>query len=150
MGVDLYDMFAAMVADRHWDEMMNEEKKHDFKKRLEVRYDDAAKAERYKVIREKHQLINNCLAEMDSELLILFKTNDYLRAIDKRLGNPTNTFNIINEVSWKVYKKELCRDMTYKRYMWEILKFYMMKFWIFLAQVSGRCRSLLGIKQDEE
>ena len=54
MGVDLYDMFAAMVADRDWEAMMNEKKKHDLKERLEVRYDDEAKAERYKTIREKH------------------------------------------------------------------------------------------------
>lgn len=87
---------------------------------------------------------------MDSELLILFKTNDYLRAIDKRLGNPTNTFNIINEVSWKVYRKELCRDMSHRRYMWEISKFYLMKFWMFLAYFNGRCKSMLGIKLDSE
>ena len=54
MGVDLYDMFAAMVADRDWEAMMNEKKKHNLKERLEVRYDDEAKAERYKTIREKH------------------------------------------------------------------------------------------------
>ncbi len=47
MGVDLYDIFAAMVADRRWDDLMNEDKKHNLKKRLGVEYDDAAKKERY-------------------------------------------------------------------------------------------------------
>ena len=28
MGVDLYDMFAAMVADRRYDDLMDKDKKH--------------------------------------------------------------------------------------------------------------------------
>lgn len=83
-------------------------------------------------------------------MLILFKTNDYCRAIDKRLGNPTNTFNIINDMSWKVYKRELCKKMTYRRYMWEILRFYMLKFGIFLTYLNVRLRSLLGFKVESE
>ncbi len=29
------------------------------------------------------------------ELLLVLKTNNYLRAIDNRLGNPNNSFNTI-------------------------------------------------------
>lgn len=32
---------------------------------------------------------------MKKELLLVLKTNNYLRAIDKRLGNPNNSFNTI-------------------------------------------------------
>lgn len=41
------------------------------------------------------------------ELLLVMKTNNYLRTIDKRLGNPNNTFNIVNEVTWDVFKSEI-------------------------------------------
>jgi len=44
---------------------------------------------------------------MKRELLLVLKTNNYLKAIDKRLGNPNNTFNTINEVTWDVYKREI-------------------------------------------
>lgn len=85
---------------------------------------------------------------MDRELLILFKTNDYLRAIDKRLGNPTNTFNIINEISWKVYRNEVCKDMTYWNYMREISRYYLLKIGLFLAYVNVRFRAMLGMQVD--
>ena len=47
MGVDLYDMFAAMVADRTYEDLMDKEKKHQLKSRLSVDYTDKAKEQRY-------------------------------------------------------------------------------------------------------
>jgi hypothetical protein len=41
------------------------------------------------------------------ELLLVMKTNNYLRAIDRRLGNPNNTFSVINDVTWKVFRSEI-------------------------------------------
>jgi hypothetical protein len=37
----------------------------------------------------------------------VLKTNNYLRAIDKRLGNPHNSFQIINDVTWIIYSTEI-------------------------------------------
>ena len=54
MGVDFYDMFAAMVADRQYDDLMDKDKKHLLKQRLSVDYTDEAKEKRYQIIREKH------------------------------------------------------------------------------------------------
>jgi hypothetical protein len=50
-----------------------------------------------------HKDIVAILGEIRRELLLVLKTNNYLRAIDRRLGNPNNTFNVINEVTWSVY-----------------------------------------------
>ena len=33
-----------------------------------------------------------CLEKMDSDLLLVFKVNDYIRTIDSRLGSPANSF----------------------------------------------------------
>lgn len=85
---------------------------------------------------------------MDRELLILFKTNDYLRAIDKRLGNPTNTFNIINDISWRVYRKEICKDLTIWKYMREISRYYFLKIGLFIAYLNVRFRAAFGMKVD--
>jgi hypothetical protein len=40
------------------------------------------------------------------------KTNNYLRAIDRRLGNPNNTFSVINDVTWDVYKNEVATKLS--------------------------------------
>mmetsp|Transcript_42613 Transcript_42613/g.40892 ORF Transcript_42613/g.40892 Transcript_42613/m.40892 type:complete len:98 (-) Transcript_42613:115-408(-) len=44
---------------------------------------------------EYHKDITQILDEIKKELLLLLKTNNYLRAIDSRLGNPNNSFNTI-------------------------------------------------------
>lgn len=54
-----------------------------------------------------HRDIVEILDMIKRELLLILKTNNYLRAIDKRLGNPNNTYNTINEVTWKVFREEL-------------------------------------------
>lgn len=42
-----------------------------------------------------HKDIVNILDMIKRELLLVLKTNSYLRAIDNRLGNPNNSFNTI-------------------------------------------------------
>lgn len=50
-----------------------------------------------------HKDIVSILDMIKRELLLVMKTNNYLRAIDRRLGNPNNTFNVVNNVTWSVY-----------------------------------------------
>ena len=87
---------------------------------------------------------------MDQELIILFKTNDYLRSIDKRLGNPTNTFNVINEITWRVYRKEVCSTLSRGEYWREVARFYLIKIGLYLAYLYVKIRSTLGLQVDEE
>lgn len=54
-----------------------------------------------------HKEIVEILDMIKRELLLVLKTNNYLRAIDNRLGRPNNTYYIINDITWSVYKKEL-------------------------------------------
>ena len=54
-----------------------------------------------------HKDIVSILDMIKRELLLVMKTNNYLRAIDRRLGNPNNTFNVVNNVTWSVYRKEI-------------------------------------------
>jgi len=83
------------------------------------------------------------------ELLLILKTNNYLRAIDKRLGNPNNTYNTINEVTWSVFCKELAHEnrMDYFReYMYYVtIKMYMM-----MMLFKIKFQSLFGIKASIE
>jgi hypothetical protein len=76
------------------------------------------------------------------------KTNNYLRAIDRRLGNPNNTFNVINNISWDVYKKEICSSRWLL--MREHIRFYFVRIGLFALYFSLRVRMLLGLYVDEE
>ena len=87
---------------------------------------------------------------MKRELLLVLKTNSYLRAIDVRMGNPVNTFTQINDVTWEIFKKEMSGDLTNMEYLREMSRYYMLKFGFFLHYMSVTVRSLLGYKIDEE
>ena len=36
--------------------------------------------------------INQCLADIHPDMLVIMKVNDYLRTLNNRLGQPTDTF----------------------------------------------------------
>ena len=82
------------------------------------------------------------------ELLLVMKTNNYLRAIDRRLGNPNNTFSVINNITWQVYKKEA--RLSYWQYARESLRFMLVKCGLFAMYVSLRLRMMLGLHYDPE
>ena len=73
-----------------------------------------------------------------------------MRSIDKRLGNPTNTFNVINEITWRVYKKEVCSKLSTGDYWREVARFYILKLGLLLAYLSVRIRAAFGISVDED
>jgi hypothetical protein len=84
------------------------------------------------------------------ELLLVLKTNNYLRTIDRRLGNPNNTFAVINEVTWSVMKKDMSKNMTFWQYWHEAYRYYTLKFSLFVYYLHLRMKTALGIKCDEE
>jgi len=81
--------------------------------------------------------------------LLVLKTNNYLRAIDRRLGNPTNTFNTINEITWRVYWREVSEDMSFYSILREIFRYGFLKVGLYLMYLRVRLRSALGLSVDE-
>ena len=84
------------------------------------------------------------------ELLLVLKTNNYLRAIDRRLGNPNNTFNTINEETWTVFWNEVSYDMSYYATVREFFRYYLLKMGLFVLYLNVRARSALGLQVDAE
>lgn len=80
----------------------------------------------------------------------MLKTNNYLRAIDKRLGNPINTYNVINEVTWDVYRREIRKKVDRWTFLSEAGRYYYLKFILFFCYINIRIRSALGFKVDQE
>ena len=129
---------------------MDDSKSGSMKSRLEPNNSESEKERRYKLATEKYKDINDMMKGMDQELIILFKTNDYLGSIDKRLGNPTNTFNVINEITWRVYMNEVCSTLSTGEFWREVARYYLIKFGLLLAYLSVRIRAAFGLKVDEE
>lgn len=148
MGADFYELFTAIIVNRKFDDVMNKDNTLKTKARLGQVKTDSEKAEIKLYALQYHKDIVSILDEIKRELLLLLKTNNYLRAIDKRLGNPHNQFQAINDISWEVYSREMKESK--KVYLRELLKYYFLKFLLFLYKLKVRILHLFGIKATKE
>ena len=83
------------------------------------------------------------------ELLLVLKTNNYLRAIDKRMGNPSNTYNIINNVTWRIYQTQMAHLKSFDYYK-ELGQYFILKFLFALHFFKIKVQSAFGIKASPE
>jgi len=91
LGVKNYFMFAAMITNKDWTDIMNNQEK-DHHKRLTRKTDEETKNDlkiKFALYRDE---IVRCLQQVHPDILLVLKINDYLRSIDGRLGNPVNSF----------------------------------------------------------
>lgn len=91
LGVKNYFMFAAMVTSKDWHEIMDKNER-DEKKRLTMKLDPESKKELQIKFNLYIEDIVKCLQQVDNDLMLVLKVNDYLRNIDTKLGNPVNSF----------------------------------------------------------
>lgn len=116
-----------MIVNRKFEDIMDDKKKNQMKTRLGDRDSPEAQKELQEYALFYHQEIVEILDMIKRELLLVLKTNNYLRSIDKRLGNPTNTFNTINEITWEVYWNEVSADMSVYSLFREFFRYYFLK-----------------------
>jgi len=105
-----------MIVNRKYEDVMDEEKKYGTKSRLGEKQDAKSQEELKEYAMYYHQDIVEILDGIKRELLLILKTNNYLRAIDKRLGNPNNTYAIINNITWDVYNREIAKTTSWEYY----------------------------------
>ena len=149
LGADFYELFASMIVSRKYEDIMDESKANALKERLGEKQDEESKQAIKEYALYYHKDIVEILDLIKRELLLILKTNNYLRAIDKRLGNPNNTYNIINNITWKIYQKELAQEDRWD-YMKECWKYYSIKFVFALLYFKLRVLGLLGYKASPE
>jgi hypothetical protein len=128
--------------------VMDKTKRSQFKSRLGDKNDTKSQKELQDFAQDNHKQIVSCLGEINNELLLVLKTNNYLRAIDRRLGNPNNTFTVINDVSFQVYKREVAT--TKWQVMAESLRYYLVRIGLLFMYVGLRVRILCGLHFDPE
>ena len=153
LGADFYELFTSMIVNRKYEEVMDTKDRNKLKARLGEQKSKEAKEAIRDYALYYHKDIVEILDLIKRELLLILKTNNYLRAIDKRLGNPTNTYNIINNVTWRIY----CREVAFraeKTSTWEFLKemyfYYFLKILLGLNYARIRMLALFGVKASRE
>lgn len=107
LGADFFELFTSMIVNRKYEDVMDQEKTYQMKTRLGEKQDKKSQEELKEYALYYHKDIVEILDMIKRELLLILKTNNYLRAIDKRLGNPNNTYNIINNTTWRVFNREI-------------------------------------------
>eukprot|EP00252_Welwitschia_mirabilis_P003592 TRINITY_DN1364_c0_g1_i5.p1 TRINITY_DN1364_c0_g1~~TRINITY_DN1364_c0_g1_i5.p1 ORF type:complete len:229 (+),score=35.63 TRINITY_DN1364_c0_g1_i5:113-799(+) len=93
-GEDLYVLFAAVLTMKPWKKIVDPTIDH---LRMGVTNEDRLERQMYasKLVKE----ITELLRRLPRVLLLLLKTNDCLRAVDRALGATVNTYVIIGRIS---------------------------------------------------
>jgi len=88
LGAPHPEVFVGMVTSRPYEEVL--EKSTFDKSRFQGSgdHDDQEKIRAHIV--KYHKEITTCLEQADRQLILLFKTQDFIRALDRRLGSPAN------------------------------------------------------------
>ena len=150
LGADFYELFAAIIVNRTYDDIMKKEQLVNTKSRLgqQTKEEDRSAIKQYALY--YHKDIVHILDVIKRELLLVLKTNNYLKSIDSRLGNPNNSFNVINDVTWKVFKKDLRSQVTSKVYWREAFRYYWLHFLLGLYRFKIRFMQMFGYKASPE
>lgn len=88
-----YRLLAAMLTSRTYDDIMREEK--DIKARLRRWKTPEEKEKLLKIAKEFHKKITIILQKINRDLLLLFKTQNFLNTIDNKIGSPINNYKIM-------------------------------------------------------
>lgn len=127
LGADFFELFAAMISGRQYEDVMDTENAYRMKTRLGEKHDEESRKKRKEFAMANNQQIVDILDSLRRELLLVLKTNNYLRAIDKRLGNPNNTYNTINNTTWEVYCGEMATLSHWDHYK-ELGQYFILRF----------------------
>lgn len=94
LGVaEFYPLLAAMVSRKTFADIMDHEEE-DFNKRLYVENSRKEKDRLANYAKEFSKEITIVLHHIDKDVLLLFKTNDFLATINNQLGSPVKKFEI--------------------------------------------------------
>jgi aarF domain-containing kinase len=105
LNISKVELFISILTSNTYDTLMNKENKYAAGKRigqkskfvfniLETK-DEQEKLKKYAAI--YHKDITHVLSDVRREMLLLLKINEFLRNIDRKMGNPMNNFeNMVN------------------------------------------------------
>eukprot|EP00340_Litonotus_pictus_P007524 CAMPEP_0170515756 /NCGR_PEP_ID=MMETSP0209-20121228/2146_1 /TAXON_ID=665100 ORGANISM="Litonotus pictus, Strain P1" /NCGR_SAMPLE_ID=MMETSP0209 /ASSEMBLY_ACC=CAM_ASM_000301 /LENGTH=415 /DNA_ID=CAMNT_0010800387 /DNA_START=251 /DNA_END=1498 /DNA_ORIENTATION=- len=124
LNISSYELFVSIVLSRKFDEVMSDEKKYSTEKRFSELKSQEEKDEVKQYAQMYHKDITQILSGVREEMPLLLKINEFLRAIDRKLGSPLNNFEIMMEIIYD----ELPKNSLYKKkensLLWLNMEFY--------------------------
>jgi aarF domain-containing kinase len=110
-----YQLLAIMVAKKDYKDIMDIQEK-DYNKRLKAPTKEEQLAMMKQVDAEILKEITVLFSQMNKEVLLLFKVNDFIRVITSRLGSPVKHYEIMAKYCFNtIERKELEDDKTLSR-----------------------------------
>lgn len=128
-----YPLLVAMLTLKPWDDIVSS----DDLERFHNRHNAAEDAILRSYVKQYFGEIVNLLGLVPSDLLLLFKTNDCLRHIDKALGTPVNTTAVVADIVSSVILEEDLSEVRKGAFGWSQLVNSASVFWTYL-QARGR------------
>jgi aarF domain-containing kinase len=94
LGINsMYPLLAGMMVGRAWDDIMDNSLGLERLRNARAYHDEKEALKTH--AKQWHKEINHILGKIDNEIVLLFKTFEWLRANDAALGAPINTIGII-------------------------------------------------------
>lgn len=105
-GVKNHYIFTAMITSKDWSDVMDKSKA-DHKERLQVTLDDETRKDASSKFKLYLKEIMQTLQDIDNDFVIVFKINDYLTALENRLGNPGNSYKYTAKYAYATVEQHL-------------------------------------------
>jgi hypothetical protein len=90
----MHSMLVSMVSRKNINDIMDVKDK-DYNKRLHSPNTQAEKEKIQSHAKQYSKEINDVLHDINKDVLLLFKTNDFLNTITNKLGDPVNKYEIL-------------------------------------------------------
>jgi len=95
LGVgDMHSLLAAMVSRKNFADIMSNQEK-DYNKRLELSNTQEERDRLQAYAKQYSREITLVLHQINKDVMLLFKTNDFLSSITSRLGDPVKKYEIM-------------------------------------------------------
>jgi len=127
VGEKYYKVFTTMIVAESFENVMDKSKQVDV---TASQKDAQGKAEMKDYAMLNSQEILEILSQMPSDIKLILKTTYYLKAVYERLGNPVNSTDIVNDMTWNVYVREWDKmevKEKKRKYVKEFMKYWTLK-----------------------
>jgi len=157
LGADdsTYQLFAAMLTLRTWDRIVGSEVDQPSAiDRLDRRHEKDDSDELRGYVEQYFKEISGLLANMPRSLLLVLKTNDNLRSVDRALGAPLNTLAVTAETVARVIEEQEISDshgswvltLRAKLHSLEMrMRITVLRILVSCSQLASKLRSQFGL-----
>lgn len=100
LGTKFFQLLAAMVVNKSYVKIMDKNRKFKKKSRLGKQFDRQESEELKELAVQYHKEVTQVLDDLNKEVILLFRCNEFVRSLDSAIGCPINTFEITAKYTW--------------------------------------------------